>query len=91
MSKPYSTYEVKTKFSAILRAVREGKTITVSYRGEPVAEIRPLGGGDRKLAQRLRRMADRGVLHRPGAAAVAPAVVKKRPGALRRFLADRDE
>ena len=38
----YSTYEAKTRFSEVLRQVREGATITVSYRGEPVAEIRPI-------------------------------------------------
>ncbi len=91
MSKPVSMYEVKTKFSAILRAVREGRTITISYRGEPVAEIRPLGGAERSLTKRLRRLEDRGVLLRAAATAVSPAAARKRAGALRRFLAERDE
>ena len=38
----YSTYEAKARFSEVIRHVRDGKTVTVSYRGEPVAEIRPL-------------------------------------------------
>ena len=36
-----SVYEAKTRFSEVIRQVREGRTITISYRGEPVAEIRP--------------------------------------------------
>ena len=38
----YSVYEAKARFSEVIRQVREGKTVTVSYRGEPVAEIRPI-------------------------------------------------
>ena len=41
MRSEYSTYEAKAQFSEIIRQVRQGKTIMVSYRGEPVAEIRP--------------------------------------------------
>ena len=91
MSHTYSTYEVKARFSEILRAVREGRTITISYRGEPVAEIRPLGGANQKLDQRLRRLADRGVLQRPTTPSPSPGRVKRRRGALRRFLDERDE
>ena len=38
----YPAHQAKAKFSEVLRHVREGKTITISYRGEPVAELRPL-------------------------------------------------
>ena len=41
----YSTYEAKARFSEVLRHVREGRTVTVSYRGEPVAEIRSIRAG----------------------------------------------
>ena len=40
MALSYSIYEAKARFSEVIRQVREGKTVTVSYRGEPVAEIR---------------------------------------------------
>ena len=40
MAVTYSTYEAKARFSEVLRQVREGETVTVTYRGEPVAEIR---------------------------------------------------
>ena len=42
MSITYSTYEAKARFSEIIRHVREGRTVTVSYRGEPVAEVRSI-------------------------------------------------
>jgi len=32
----YSTYQAKARFSELLRLVREGHTVTVSYRGQPV-------------------------------------------------------
>lgn len=40
--KTYSASEAKDRFSEVLRHVREGETVTVTYRGEPVAEVRPL-------------------------------------------------
>lgn len=34
--------ELKTRLGAYLRRVREGRTVLVTDRGEPVAELRPL-------------------------------------------------
>ena len=42
MGTMYSAYDAKTRFSEVLRKVRDGKTVTVSYRGKPVAEIRAI-------------------------------------------------
>ena len=42
MTLTYSIREAKTRFSEVIRHVREGRTVTVSYRGEPVAEIRSI-------------------------------------------------
>ena len=42
MNPTYSTYEAKARFSEVLRLVREGTPVTVTYRGDPVAEIRPI-------------------------------------------------
>lgn len=89
--KTYSTYEAKAKFSEILRQVRQGRTVRVSYRGKPVAEIRPIGGADASLARRLERLEERGVLIRPPERAGPLEVVRHRPGALDRFLADRED
>ena len=41
MATTYSTYEAKARFSEILRRVREGRSVNITYHGEVVAEIRP--------------------------------------------------
>ncbi|MEN8376943.1 MAG: type II toxin-antitoxin system prevent-host-death family antitoxin [Gemmatimonadota bacterium] len=95
MSDIYSTYDAKARFSEILRRVREGRTVTISYRGEPVAEIRPIAA-ERGLSGRLERLERAGVLRRASSRLAArtrrpsPALVKRRPGALERFLGERE-
>lgn len=37
----YTAREARTRFAELLRRVRNGETVAVSYRGAPVAEIRP--------------------------------------------------
>jgi prevent-host-death family protein len=90
MSDVYSTYEAKARFSEIIRKVRQGKTVSVTYRGEPVAEIRPLPEGGESLEQRLSRLAENGFLVRPPERQGRLERVLRRPGALERFLEDRD-
>ncbi len=85
----YSTYEAKARFSEILRQVREGKTVYISYRGEPVAELRPLSEPE-DLSDRLRRLKEEGVLQRPLQRQRTLRPVVRKPGALARFLAERD-
>lgn len=90
MRDTYSLYEAKAKLSAIVRRVREGHSVTVTLRGEPVAEIRPIAAPAPGLDARLKELEDRG--------AISPAVgrffrvrpVARRPGALKRFLDERD-
>ena len=85
----YSVYEAKARFSEVIRQVREGKTVTVSYRGEPVAEISPIERLQMPaLEQRLGDLERQGVLLRSRARhALQP--VERREGALARFLAER--
>ena len=87
----YSVYEAKARFSEVIRQVREGKRVTVSYRGEPVAEICPVERQhEPTLEQRLRDLERQGALVRCRVRqALAP--VERRPGALARFLAERGE
>ena len=87
----YSVYEAKARFSEVIRQVREGKRVTVSYRGEPVAEICPVERPQEPtLEQRLRDLERQGALVRSRARqALAP--VERRPGTLARFLAERGE
>jgi prevent-host-death family protein len=86
----FSTYDAKARFSEVIRRVREGRTVTVTYRGEPVAEIRPLGqtGG---TSARMEWLRSRGVLKGPQDTGRRFSILARRPGALARFLAERDE
>ena len=63
MADSYSLYEAKAKFSEIIRKVREGKSVTVSYRGRRVAEIRPFTDPD-TMDDRLRELEARGIVVR---------------------------
>jgi prevent-host-death family protein len=84
----YSTYEAKARFSEVLRLVREGRTVTVTYHGKPVAEIRPLDRATGTEA-RIDFMRRRGLLSVPEAVDLAPEPLASRPGALARFLEER--
>lgn len=90
MSDVYSTYEAKAKFSEILRKVRAGRRVRISYRGEEVAEIAPIEPAGRSLAASLKRLEETGLIGpspgRPGS--LRP--IARRPGALARFLESRD-
>ena len=87
----YSTYEAKARFAEVMRQVREGKTVTVSYRGEPVAEIRPLQPEPATIEERLEDLERRGVLVRSSLARRPLQVVTRRAGAVERFLTERNE
>jgi prevent-host-death family protein len=38
------SYEAKTRLPELLRQVREGRTITITHRGQPIADLVPHGG-----------------------------------------------
>ena len=89
MSTTYSTYEAKAKFSELIRKVRAGQRVIISYRGENIAEIRPLERKD-SLDARLQTHEERGTVGgAPRRSAELRRLVKRR-GALRRFLESRD-
>jgi prevent-host-death family protein len=85
----YSTYEAKARFSELLRKVRRGRSVTITYHGEPVAELRPVHGRG-SIEARVDRLSERGlVTPRPDRDGdLAP--IATRPGALERFLEERD-
>jgi prevent-host-death family protein len=85
----YSTYEAKARFSELLRKVRDGRVITVTYHGEPIAEIRPVAGGS-GTAARIARLRERGLLTDAGERKARLEPVARRRGALQRFLEERD-
>jgi len=91
MGKIYSTYEAKARFSELLRQVRGGKTVTISYRGVPVAELRPIEPPAQTIEERLAELEERGVLVRARGPRVPFKPIAHRPGALERFLKERHE
>ena len=92
MTLNYSLYEAKARFSEVIRQVREGKTITVSYRGEPVAEIRSIRRRQKPtLDERLKELERSGSLVHSAIPRRKLRPVERRPGALSRFLAERGE
>ena len=92
MALNYSIYEAKARFSEVIRQVREGKTVTVSYRGEPVAEIRSIQHGQNPtLDERLIDLERSGELVHSATPRQTLQPVERRPGALSRFIAERGE
>ena len=92
MAITYSVYEAKARFSEVIRLVHTGRTVTVSYHDEPVAEIRSVS--PRKsptLDERLQDLERRGAPVRSATARRMFEPVAGRPGALSRFLAGRDD
>ncbi len=87
----YSTHEAQAKLSEILRKVRSGRTVRISHRGEPIAEIRPIEGNPTGWEGRVKELTDQGVLVRSGSPRGRLAPVQKKPGALKRFLAERNQ
>jgi prevent-host-death family protein len=86
----YSTYEAKSRFSELMRQVRQGKRVLISYHGEPVAELRPLERAETE-EEAMERMVREGTLSPPNPGPRVPfKPIANRPGALRRFLESRD-
>lgn len=96
MSDEVSLYEAKAKLSALVRRVREGRTVVITVHGEPAAELRPIDKSARKqtLSERLDDLELRGLVTssspRSAGDPLALRTVGRRPGALKRFLEERD-
>jgi prevent-host-death family protein len=96
MPEEYSIYDAKAKLSALVREVREaGRSFYITVHGEAVAELRPIEKDVRKQTQeeRLAELEATGQLtpatrkfgERPNFKLGLPV-----PGALQRFLEERD-
>jgi prevent-host-death family protein len=85
----YSTYEAKARFSELLKKVRQGRTVTITYHGEPVAELRPIQK-KQGLAERMEWLESQGVIVRGRKPRGKLEPIAHRPGALKRFLEERD-
>jgi prevent-host-death family protein len=90
MPRNYSTYEAKARFSEIIKLVREGRTVIVSYHGKPVAEIRPVQADSATIDERVRGLQEAGVLTPATKRSEKWKAIRRKPGALERFLEERD-
>lgn len=90
MTRVYSAYEAKAKFSEVLRQVQAGQKVIIAYRGKEIAEIRPIVAARSTLEQHLKRLEERGVIVRAQRPVGPLRPLAKRPGALARFLESRD-
>lgn len=90
MSNTYTAYEAKAKFSELLRKVRGGQRVFISYHGQNVAELRPIESPPADLEASLRELESLGVVGPPAAREGDLKPLAKRRGALARFLASRE-
>lgn len=95
MNDRYSLYEAKARLSALVRLVREGRSVTITVHGEPVAELRPYQKSERPqtLAERMTELTAHGELVPSAGQPADPAAFRlgeKKPGALQRFLEERE-
>lgn len=95
MPRKYSLFEAKSKLSELVRQVREGgRPITITVHGRPVAELRPLEPepSTKTTDERHAELERAGLVHRvegrPGQERFPLGV--RQPGALKRFLEERD-
>lgn len=89
MTYTYSTYEAKARFSELLKRVREGHRVLISYRGKVVAELRA-SQAKPETAQILKDLETAGILVPGTGSAAGLPPVRRRRGALARFLASRE-
>jgi prevent-host-death family protein len=71
--------ELKVRLGTYLRQVRQGRTLVVTDRGQPVAELRPIAD-DTSADAVLTRMEAQGVVTRPTRKRLPPFRPIARPG-----------
>ncbi len=65
MARTVGTRELKTRLGTYLRIVRSGKTLVVTDRGRPVAELRPIPRSKDRERAILEEMAAEGLITLP--------------------------
>lgn len=86
----YSTYEAKARFSELMRKVRRGESVVITYRGADVAELKPIEKKEQTLEERLDELRRQGILSGPAKRKWNWKPIAHKPGALKRFLEERD-
>ena len=89
MRKRYSTYEAKARLSELLDRVRKGDVVTITHRGQPVAEVRRVDESSGSLSDRLDDLERSGILTASAGKSKFKPLARK-PGALKRFLHSRE-
>lgn len=84
----YSVYQAKAKLSEIIRLVKHRQFVTITERGAPVAQVGPIP--ETSFEERLRAMTERGEIIPPTQTPARIRPIKRIPGALERFLKDRE-
>lgn len=51
MDRKIGAYEAKTKLPELLRRVEAGERFTITNRGQPIAELRPVSGASKASAR----------------------------------------
>jgi prevent-host-death family protein len=88
----YSIYEAKAKFSEVVREALASGVVVVTHNGTPVVEIVPYSGRSVSTPDLLDRLEKEGGFQR-AKGRISKAIksqVKSKPGALERFLRDRE-
>ncbi len=91
MGDSYSLYDAKARLSELIRMVRDGHTIAITYHGKRVALLTPATEGTKEtFQQRLERLEGEGTTS--GAPKNRPrfSPIAKRVGGLKRFLEERE-
>lgn len=84
--------ELKTRLGTYLQRVREGRTLIVTDRGEPIAELRPLAN-DSSIPSALVRLSTKGSISLPSRASLSPfRPIRNRGESLsKKVLEDRED
>ncbi len=95
MRDEYSLYDAKAKLSALVRQVREGRSVIITVHGKPAAELRAIDESTQpqSLDERLAELDSRRAIVRAGRKprdGAAFHIGPRRAGALKRFLKERD-
>ena len=89
MATVYSAYEAKAKLAEIIRRVRAGVSVTITYHGKPVVEVRAIEAGPASLPAQIEALTREGRIARPRGDGRLRSLAR-RPGGLGRFLEERE-
>ena len=86
----YSTHEAKARLSELVDKVLRNRRIVIRRRGRPVAMLVPVPPEEEDLETRLACLEAEGIVEGPRRHRSGLRTIRRRRGALARFLAERD-